>query len=101
MALSPTHPEGIRLLKRYRKLREHLFVFLDDATVPPTNNGSEQAIRMSTIFRKVTNGFRSDWGRDLFASIRSVINTGKRQGMSALDAIKKALSPAVSFFVPG
>jgi hypothetical protein len=23
------------------------------------------------------------------------------QGMSALDAIKKALSPAISFFVPG
>lgn len=101
LALYPTHPDGIRLLKRYRKLREHLFVFLDDATVPPTNNGSERAIRMSTIFRKVTNGFRSDWGRDLFASIRSVINTGKRQGMSALDAIKKALSPAISFFVPG
>ena len=26
----------------------------------------------------VTNGFRSDWGRDLFAAVRSIVNTGKR-----------------------
>lgn len=57
--------------------------------MPPTNNGSEQAIRMSTIFRKVTNGFRSEWGRDLFANVRSVVNTGKRQGLSAFQSILK------------
>ncbi|MDM8567003.1 hypothetical protein QUF74_15300, partial [Candidatus Halobeggiatoa sp. HSG11] len=59
---------------------------------------SEQAIRMSTIFRKVTNGFRSDWGKDLFASVRSVVNTGQRQGFSAFQSIKIALSPLKSFF---
>ena len=53
---------------------------------------------MSTIFRKVTNGFRSDWGRNLFASVRSVVNTGKRQGLSAFQSIKKALSPLASIF---
>jgi len=31
---------------------------------------SEQAIRMSTIFRKVTNDFRSNWGKKLFANVR-------------------------------
>jgi transposase len=31
---------------------------------------SEQALRWSVVFRKVTNGFRSDWGRDLFANVR-------------------------------
>jgi transposase len=66
--------------------------------VPPTNNSSEQAIRMSTIFRKVTNGFRSQWGKDLFANVRSIVNTGKRQGLSAFQSISKALSPLVSFF---
>jgi hypothetical protein len=30
--------------------------------VPLTNNASEQAIRTSVIHRKVTNGFRSEWG---------------------------------------
>jgi hypothetical protein len=44
--------------------------------VAPVPVGREQAIRMSTVFRKVTNGFRSEWGRDLFAAVRSVVNTG-------------------------
>ncbi len=78
--------------KRYAGIQESLFLFLEDASIPPTNNSSEQAIRMSTIFRKVTSGFRSDWGRDLFAAVRSVVNTGKRQGLSALKSIQKALS---------
>ena len=80
------------------KIQDSLFLFLEDAAVPPTNNSSEQAIRMSTIFRKVTNGFRSDWGKDLFANVRSIINTGKRQGLSAFQAIKNALAPLGSIF---
>ena len=71
LASQPTNPHGRRLQKRYAKIQDHLFLFLEDATIPPTNNASEQAIRMSTVFRKVTNGFRSDWGRDLFAAVRS------------------------------
>ena len=88
----------MRLQKRYRDLREHLFLFLEDTTIPPTNNASEQALRMSVIFRKVTNGFRSDWGKDLFAEIRSVVNTGKRQGLSAFESISAALNPHQSLF---
>jgi transposase len=51
-------------------LKEHLFLFLEDASISPTNNQSERDLRMSKIFRKVTNGFRSNWGRDLFAAVR-------------------------------
>jgi transposase len=101
LASQPTNAHGRRLQKRYAKIQDHLFLFLDDATIPPTNNTSEQAIRMSTVFRKVTNGFRSDWGRDLFAAVRSVVNTGKRQGLSAFQAIQRALSPLGSLFEPG
>ena len=101
LALEPANPHGRRLQKRYTKIQDHLFLFLDDAAIPPTNNASEQAIRMSTVFRKVTNGFRSEWGRDLFAAVRSVVNTGKRHGLSAYQAIQKALSPLGSLFEPG
>lgn len=55
---------------------------------------------MSTLFRKVTNSFRSDWGKDLFASVRSVVSTGKQQGLSALQSIQTALSGR-SLFLPG
>jgi transposase len=98
--LEPEQKDGIRLLKRYQKIKDNLFLFLDDASIPPTNNSSEQALRMSVIFRKVTNCFRSEWGRDLFANVRSVVNTGMRQGLSAFQAIENSLSPLPSLFVP-
>ncbi|WP_370623444.1 transposase [cf. Phormidesmis sp. LEGE 11477] len=97
--LDPDQADGIRLRKRYEAIQENLFLFLEDASIPPTNNSSEQAIRMSTLFRKVTNGFRSDWGRDLFAAVRSVVNTGRRQGFSDLQAIERALD-GQSLFQP-
>jgi transposase len=101
LALQPTNPHGRRLQKRYAKIQDHVFLFLEDGTVPPTNNASEQAIRMSTVFRKVTNGFRSDGGRDLFAAVRSVVNTGKRHGWSAFQSIQRARSPIGPLFDQG
>jgi transposase len=101
LALEPTQKDGIRLHKRYSKLREHLFLFLDDLMIPATNNASEQALRWSVIFRKVTNGFRSEWGAELFAAVRSVVNTGKRQGLSMFQSIYVALDPDQSLFVRG
>ena len=98
LAFDPAQADGIRLKKRYLDLKENLFLFLEDDTIPPTNNSSEQAFRMSKVFMKVTNCFRSDWGKELFAGVRSVINTGKRQGLNAYQAIKRALSPFDSFF---
>lgn len=101
LALEPKQKDGIRLHKRYHSIQDHLFLFLEDVTIPPTNNSSEQALRMSVVFRKVTHGFRSDWGRDLFAAVRSVVNTGKRQGLSAFEAIRRSLSTNPSLFEPG
>lgn len=98
LALSPTQDDGVRLQNRYLDLQENLFLFLDDPTIPPTNNASEQALRWSVIFRKITNGFRSDWGRDLFAMIRSIVNTGRRYGLSAFQSILAALNPLQSLF---
>ena len=40
LALLPTQEDGLRLQKRYRELRDNLFLFLDDPTIPPTNNSS-------------------------------------------------------------
>jgi len=58
----PTQKDGVRLKKRFQKIKDNLFLFLEVEDVPPTNNSSEQAIRMSATFRKVTNGFRSECG---------------------------------------
>jgi len=93
LALKPTNRHAIRLRRRFAKCRDNLVLCLADRSVPPTNNASERDIRPSTIFRKVTNGFRSTWGRDLYAGVRSVINTARRQHKSPFAAISEALAP--------
>lgn len=100
MACQPTNQHGKRLRKRYGKDRDSLFTFMTERQVPPTNNGSERDIRPSTIFRKVTNGFRSDWGADFYAAVRSTLNTGRRQGLSAFQAIQLTLK-GQDIFRPG
>ena len=57
-------------------------------------NVSERALRPSVIFRKVTNGFRSEWGAKVYADLCSIVGTGRRTGRSPLEAIRNALAPA-------
>ncbi len=91
MALAPDNPHGKRLRKRYHKVRVHLFTFLDHPEVPPDNNGSERELRPTTTYRKVTGGFRSDWGAAFFAGVRSVVGTASRSGIDAYQAIRNVL----------
>ena len=91
LARTPTNPHGKRLRKRYRKVRGSLFTFLEHPEVPPDNNGSERELRPIATYRKVTGGFRSDWGPDLFAAVRSVIGTAARRGIDAYQAIVAVL----------
>jgi transposase len=91
MALAPSNRHGLRLRRRYGKLREHLFTFLDHPEVTADNNGSERELRPIATYRKVTGGFRSDWGADLYAAVRSVIGTAARRGIDAIQAIRATL----------
>ncbi len=87
MALAPTNRHGQRLRRRYGTLREHLFTFLDHPDIAADNNGSERERRPTATYRKVTGGFRSAWGADLYAAVRSVIGTAARRGIDAYQAI--------------
>ena len=87
MVLAPTNRHGRRLRKRYGKLRSHLFTFLEHPDAPPDNNASERELRPTATYRKVTGGFRSKWGADLFAGVRSVVGTAARRGTNAYQAI--------------
>jgi transposase len=83
--------EASRLWVRFREHREHLFVFLYDPAVPPTNNTSEQALRPSVVHRKVTGGFRSEWGADAHAIVTTVLDTARKQGDDLLTTLHAAL----------
>jgi transposase len=83
--------EAEKFRRSMRRSRDNMFVFLVEEGVPPTNNGSERALRWTAVFRKVTNCFRSLWGAKLHADVRSVIETARRRGIGAMDAIRLTL----------
>ena len=83
--------EASRLWVRFREHRDSLFIFLDDAAVPPTNNASEQALRHSVVHRKVTGGFRSDWGAEAHAILTTVLDTARKRREDLLTTLHAAL----------
>jgi transposase len=99
--------EASRLWVRFREHRERLFVFLYDPAVPPTNNASEQALRHSVVHRKVTRGFRSDWGADAHAIVTTVLDTARKRGQDLLATLQTALGqpaaipPGLPILSPG
>src|SRR5215204_7164179 len=82
--------EASRLWVRFREHRDSLFVFLYDTAVPPTNNASEQALRQSVVHRKVTGGFRSEWGAEAHAIVTTVLDTARKRGEELLATLHAA-----------
>ena len=90
--LKPTDVEGSHLRAAIAvTASDKLLVFLTRRDVEATNNNSERALRPSVIFRRVTNGFRSEWGAKVYADLCSVVTTGRLAGRTALAAIRDAL----------
>lgn len=92
LAAKPTVEAGQKLARAVRKCRGDLFVFVTRRDVPATNNDCERALRPSVVFRKVTGGFRSQWGAHTYAAAASVIATGRLHGQSALQTLQQALA---------
>jgi transposase len=88
----PNTKAARRLCRAMRRDRDDLFRFVSRRDVPFTNNACERALRPSVIFRKVTGGFRAEWGAAVYAAAASVIATGRLYGLTALDALRGALA---------
>jgi transposase len=92
-------PLAGRLQKRYRRHRAHLLVFLHCPDVPPDNNACERALRPSVIHRKVTNGFRSEWGAHAYAALATVIETAKLHQQNVFATLVSLMGPSVLPFL--
>src|SRR5919106_1190138 len=90
-----------KLQNRYWTHRDKLLTFLYYPEVPPTNNASEQALRGSVVHRKVTNGFRSEWGAKAYAALQTVITTAKHTGEDIFQALVKLMGTPVLPFLEG
>ncbi len=71
--------ELITFQKRMVKYSGYVFAFMDNPEIPPDNNGSERAIRNFKVKQKISGLFRSKGGAEIFATLRSVIDTAIKQ----------------------
>jgi transposase len=71
---------GHNLLVRLQMRRHDVLRFLHDPQIPFTNNQAERDLRMMKLRQKISGGFRSFAGAEIFAVIRSVLSTARKQG---------------------
>lgn len=96
-----TNEAAPKLQNRFSKHRDKLLTFLHYPAVPPTNNESEQALRGSVIHRKVTNGFRSEWGAKAYAALQTLIATAKQKGEQTFQTLVALMGvPVLPFLEP-
>ena len=85
----PDRSEAQNMAKRLRENGQSYFTFITTPRLDPTNNCAEQAIRFVVIYRKVSQGTRSENGRAACERFFTVIATCARQGKSAFAFIKE------------
>jgi transposase len=96
-----TGARALNLQARFLKHRDKLLTFLHYPGVPPTNNVSERALRPSVIHRKVTNGFRSEWGAQGYAALQTVIATAQLKGEQVFATLVNLMgAPVLHFLSP-
>jgi len=88
----PATRHAQNMAKRFRDHGESYFTFITTPGVEPTNNLAEQAIRFVVIDRLITQGTRSEVGRQWNERIWTVIATCAQQGRSLLEFIQEAVA---------
>ena len=75
-------------------------MFTTDRDVRLSNNVSERHLHPSVIFRKVTNGFRCEWGAETYAAFRSTVSTAKANRASVLAVLRFVLALGIPAQLP-
>jgi Transposase IS66 family len=78
---SPTGRRGAaKLAKHVHKRQDALLAFLDDATIPPTNNTAEHEIRGAVVLRKIGGCHRAESHALAHSVLASHAQTAHRRG---------------------
>ena len=77
-----------KLKKSIDKHRGHVFTFLTNPAVPPTNNDSEKALRPAKTKLKVSGCFRTETGVENYATVASVIQTAVKNGQNPFEVLR-------------
>lgn len=81
------HKKSKTLQKKLLAKRECILYFLLQSNVSPDNNGSERAIRNIKVKQKISGQFKTLENANLFAILRSVIDTTIKNGNNVLNAL--------------
>ena len=88
---APKNRQAQNLAKRFDLHGEAYFRFITTPGIEPTNNLAEQAIRFVVIDRRITQGTRSEAGRQWCERIWTVMATCAQQGRSVFAFIERAV----------
>ncbi len=88
---APKRRQAQNLANRFDLHGEAYFRFITTPGIEPTNNLAEQAIRFVVIDRRITQGTRSEFGRQWCERIWTVIATCAQQGRSVFAFIERAV----------
>ena len=77
------------LLRRIEKYRVNYFMWLEDFSLPTTNNLSERALRGVKSHQKISGQFESVAAADNYALIRTYTETCRRNGINEIEALRR------------
>lgn len=88
----PSTPDAQNMAKRFATHGESFFQFITyQDWIEPTNNLAERAIRFVVIDRRITQGTRSQAGRDWCERIWTVMATCTQRGIDVFDFLYRSL----------
>ena len=77
------------LLNRIAKYRKNYFLWIEDFSLPTTNNLSERGLRGVKSHMKISGQFESEVAADNHALNRTYIETCRRNGINEIDALQR------------
>jgi transposase len=87
--------KAVNLLHRLRTCTDDVLRFMTDPGVPFTNNLAEQAVRMPKVKQKVSGCFRTLTGAQSFCTLRSYLDTLRKQGANLFHALTQTFQGTV------
>jgi len=79
------------MCKQLHEHRDHLWTFLQNPNVEPTNNEAERSLRHGVIWRKLSFGTQSERGDRFVQIMLTVIETCRQQKRSVTSYVRDAL----------
>lgn len=77
------------LLRRIEKYRRNYFLWVEDFSLPTTNNLAERGLRGIKSHMKISGQFESEKAADNHALIRTYIETCRRNGINEIHALQR------------